>query len=354
MSTEVLPPSAVSDHRSVEQRNAALGRLLKPSSVAIVGLSDNSNFRTLIEPTLSSGADVFMVNPRYETVMGLPTAPSLTALNRPVDAVMCFMSAERTALLAEEAAGLDVGGLVLVAGGFAETSDDGVDLQRRIRAAALASGMEVVGPNGLGYINVPHHISLTIAGQHKRRPGGISVISQSGAMLSGVAMAAWFYEGAGLNVLVSAGNEAVTDLAAYVDYLVDDPETRAIGLIIEKIRRPEAFFAAAARAAEVGKPIVALKLARSARTRAMAASHTGSLTGDAWVYDVALRQAGIELAYDPEELVDRLSLFDQIPPARWTRVENLGVVTMTGGFASLSADLAAAEEINVPALSTLR
>ena len=212
--------------------------------------------------------------------------------------------------------------------------------------------MAVIGPNGLGYVNVRHGISLTIASRHKRRPGGISVISHSGAMLSGVAMATWLYDGCGLNVIVSAGNEAVTDLADYVDYLTDDPETTAIGLIIEKIRRPAEFFAAVRRAIEAGKPVVALKLARNERSQRMAASHTAALTGDAWVYDVALRQAGVALAYDPEELVDRLALLDQIPRTRWTPVRKLGVVTMTGGYASLSLDLAAAEGIQVPELDS--
>jgi acetate---CoA ligase (ADP-forming) len=328
----------------------ALTRVLKPASVAIVGLSDNSRFKDLVAPTLDSEAEVFFVNPRTNSVLGRPAAPSLTALGRPVDAVMSFMSAERTTLLVEEAAGLDVGGMVLVAGGFAETDDDGQGMQARIRKAAAAAGMAVIGPNGLGFVNVPHHISLTIAGRHKRRPGGISVISQSGAMLSGVAMAAWQYDGCGLNLLVSVGNEAITDLADYLGYLADDPETKAIGLIIEKIRRPAEFFAAVRQAAEAGKPVVALKLARNERSQRMAASHTAALTGDAWVYDVALRQAGVALAYDPEELVDRLALFDQIPQSRWTPVRKLGVVTMTGGFASLSLDLAAVEGIPVPEL----
>jgi acyl-CoA synthetase (NDP forming) len=337
--------------RTPARAGRALARVLKPSSVAIVGLSDNSQFKELIEPTLESDAEIFFVNPRYDSVLGRPTVPTLTAIGRPVDAVLSFMSAERTTSLVEEAAGLDVGGLVLVAGGFAETNDDGEGMQARINKAAAASGMAVIGPNGLGFVNVPHHISLTIAGRHKRRPGGISVISQSGAMLSGVAMAAWEYDGCGLNVLVSAGNEAITDLADYVNYLTDDPETKAIGLIIEKVRRPAEFFAAVRRAAEAGKPVVALKLARNERSQRMAASHTAALTGDAWVYDVALRQAGVALAYDPEELVDRLALFDQIPPSRWTPVSKLGVVTMTGGYASLSLDLSTVEGIPVPELA---
>jgi acyl-CoA synthetase (NDP forming) len=331
----------------------ALERVVKPSSIAVVGLSDSSPFADYIAPTLDSDAEVFFVNPKYPKVLGRPTVASLSKLDRPVDVVLSTMSAARTTELAEEAAGLDVGGLVLIAGGFAETGAEGRALQDRLLAAARRGGMAVIGPNGLGYINVRRGISLTIASRHKRRPGGLSVVSQSGAMLSGVAMAAWQNRGVGLNVIISAGNEAVTDLADFVDYFTDDPETTAIGLIIEKVRRPREFFAAVRRAHRAGKPVVALKLARSARSQEMAASHTAALTGDAWVYDVALRQAGVALAYDPEELVDRLQFFDQLPIDRWSTVDGLAVLSMTGGFASLSFDIASQERLAIPALDRL-
>ena len=331
-----------------------LARLLCPSTIAFVGLSDNSHFCRTVRPTFDGDAEIFMVNPRYDTVLGRPTVPSLTDLGRPVDAVLSCMSAERTTELIEEAAGLDVGGVVLIANGFAEIGGEGEALQARLTAAARVAGVAAIGPNGLGFINVPHRVSLTIASHHKRRPGGMSIVSHSGAMLSGAAMAAWSYPDSGLNVLVSAGNEAVTDLADYVDYFVTDPETKAIGLILEKIRRPEEFFAAVDRATDAGKPIVVLKLARTEQSQQMAASHTGALTGDAWVYDAALRQAGVALAYDVEELIDRLALFDQLPPERWTSVSALGVVTRTGGFASLCADLAVAEGVPIAPLENYK
>ena len=331
-----------------------LARLLCPSTIAFVGLSDNSHFCRTVRPTFDGNAEIFMVNPRHNTVLGRPTVPSLTDLGRPVDAVLSCMSAERTTELIEETAGLDVGGVVLIANGFAEVGGEGEVLQARLTAAARAAGVAAIGPNGLGFINVPHRVSLTIASHHKRRPGGMSIVSHSGAMLSGAAMAAWSYPDSGLNVLVSAGNEAVTDLADYVDYFVTDPETKAIGLILEKIRRPEEFFAAVDRATDAGKPIAVLKLARTERSQQMAASHTGALTGDAWVYDAALRQAGVALAYDVEELIDRLALFDQLPPQRWTSVSALGVVTRTGGFASLCADLAVAEGVPIAPLENYK
>jgi acetate---CoA ligase (ADP-forming) len=326
--------------------------MLKPKTIAIAGLSDTSPFSRYVQPTLESGAQVIFINPNHPTVLGQPTVASLSAVEGPVDLVASFMSAERTTALVEEAAAHGVGGLVLVAAMFAESGADGAALQERIAEAAITSGMAVMGPNGLGYVNVRRGINLTIAGLHQRRPGGISVVSQSGAMLTGIAMAAWSYEGCGINMSISAGNEAVTDLTDYLDYLVDDPDTRSVGLVIETIRRPKEFFAAVERAVEAGKPIVALKLGRSERTQKMALSHTASVAGNAWDYDVALRQAGIALAHDPEELVDRLALFEQIPRRRWSAVQRLGVLTRTGGFASLSFDVAQEEGVHLPTLDS--
>jgi acyl-CoA synthetase (NDP forming) len=98
----------------------------------------------------------------------------------------------------------------------------------------------------------------------------------------------------------------------------------------------------------VGKPIVAIKLARSERTQKMAASHTGSLTGDAWVYEQAFKQAGIQLADEVDELVDRVQFLEQLKPEKWSPVRGLFVITATGGFASMAADLADSEQVDIP------
>jgi acyl-CoA synthetase (NDP forming) len=328
-------------------------RLLEPRTVALVGLSDASPLTQFVAPTLSSDAKVTFVNPKHSSVLGHKTVPSVADLDGPVDAVMTLVSADRTVSIAEELAGLDIGGLVAVASGFAEQGPEGAERQARLRRAAQAGGFPVVGPNGLGVINVPKRLSLTIAGAHKRRPGGISVVSHSGAVLSGIAMAAWENAGCGLNLLISAGNEVSTDLADYLEYLARDQATTVIGLVIETIRRPAEFFAAVGAAIKAGKPVVALKLGRTPRTRRLALSHTAAEAGDPWIYETALRQAGVEMARDIEELVDRLAIFDQLDRNRWTRVDRLAIITMTGGFASLGYDLAVDEGLSPPVLDDL-
>jgi acyl-CoA synthetase (NDP forming) len=329
-----------------------LDRLLDPGSVALVGLSDQSGRPARFTSLFDGGREVFVVNPRYPRVMGRPTAASLTELGRPVDCVVSMVSADRTAELAEEAAGLDVGGLVLLAAGFAEHGPDGARLQARVRAAAEAGGFAALGPNCLGFENVPGGLRLSFANEEDHHAGGISVVAQSGTMVTALTLAG-NAQGAGFNLLISSGNEAVTDTADLLDHLAEDPATTTIGLVLEKIHRPDAFRAAARKAIEAGKPIVALKLGRDPRAGKLVASHTGSITSDGWLYDIAFRQLGISVARDPEEAADRLSLASRIPPERWTPVERLAIVNYSGGFATLGLDVAMEEGLEVPELEEL-
>jgi acyl-CoA synthetase (NDP forming) len=342
------------DSRSEADDRASLDRLLNPATVAVVGVSETSVFGSGARRSLSSDAEFFFVHPKAASVWGHQTYPDLRSLGRPVDAVFSAVGAERTVDVVEQAAEIGAAGVITIAGGFAELGPKGAPLQQRMLDLARAGGMHVVGPNGVGLINVPRRLDLTMLAPFERRVGGLSAAMHSGAMIEAMAASAWRAGGVGLNLLVSAGNEAVTDLADYLDYFADDDATRVIALAIEKIRRPDEFFAAARRCLEAGKPIVALKLGRSERAQRMAASHTGTLTGDAWVYDVAMKQAGILPAYDIDDLVDRVQFLEQLPRDRWTPVRGLAVLTATGGFAQLASDLADVEKVDIPEVERLK
>jgi acyl-CoA synthetase (NDP forming) len=330
-----------------------LDRVLDPKSVAIVGASESSRYAANSLGTLDSDAEVFFVHPRHPSVFGQKTYPSLRSIGTPVDAVLSMMGAERTADLVEEAAECGAGGVVTVAGGFSEFGGDGLVLQERVGAAAWAAKMPVIGPNGVGYINVPKKLDLTMLPHFSRRSGGVSMIAHSGAAIEAMGAAAWRAGGVGFNLMISAGNEPVTDMADYLDYLADDPATEIIALVVEKIRRPEAFFAAAAKARIAGKPVIAIKLARTERTQRMAMSHTGSLTGDAWTYEQAFKQAGIMRADEIDELVDRVQFLEQLPRSQWSPVRGLFVFTGTGGFAAMAGDMADTEGVDIPEVGRL-
>lgn len=337
-----------------DQPRPLLDRVLDPKTIAVVGISETSGFADAARRSLDADAEFFFVHPKANQIFGRQTYPDLASVGRPIDAIFSCVSAARTVEVVEQAAAIGAGGVVTVAGGFAELGEAGAPLQRRMVEHARAGNLPVIGPNGVGLVNVPRKLDLVILPNFARRPGGLSVAMHSGAMIEALAASAWRAGGVGMNLMISAGNEPVTDMADYLDYFARDEGTRVIALVVEKIRRPRAFFDAAARCLDAGKPIVALKLGRSERSRRMAASHTATLTGDTWVYDVAFDQAGILPAHDIDDLVDRVQFLEQLPRGRWSPVRGLAVLTGTGGFAQLASDLADGEKIDIPEAPRLR
>lgn len=332
---------------------AALARLLSPASVAVVGakeglaISDNA-----VLPMLDAGHPVHLVNPKYDEVYGQRTTPSLTALGDPVDAVLALVNAERSVGVVEEAAEAGCGGVVVVAAGFGELGDAGVALQRRLVDVAAASGIAVIGPNCSGFKNVPLGVNLFTGGRIELAPGGVSIVSQSGYLMR-AALAAARDRRLGVSTAISSGNEAVCDLADHLDALVDDSSTDVICLVVETIRRPDAFFAAVTRAHAARKPVIAAKLGRSDRSRDIIRSHTGAIADAGWVYDVAFRDHGMVSVGDVDELLDAAQLVGQLAPDRRTKVERIGVITTSGGVAALAADFADDEQVSVPPLEEL-
>ncbi len=330
-----------------------LARLLAPTSIAVVGANESlAMSNNAVLPMLERGRSVHMVNPKRETVYGQTTAPSLRAIGEPVDAVLALVNAERSVDLVEEAGELGCGGVVVAAAGFGEMGVEGNELQTRLIAAAAAADVAVIGPNCSGFKNVPLGVNLFTGGPLDLRAGGIAVVSQSGFLMRS-ALAAARDRQLGVSIAISSGNEAVCDLADHLHVLVDDPTTTVICLVVETVRRPEAFFDAVARARAAAKPVIALKLGRGDRARDIIESHTGAIADARWVYDVAFREHGVIAVEDIDELLDAALLVGQLAPARRTSVERIGVITTSGGVAASASDLADDERVPVPPLEEL-
>jgi acetate---CoA ligase (ADP-forming) len=328
-----------------------LARLLSPESVAVVGASEKLGMsNNAVLPMLEAGLQVALVNPNRDTVYERPTVPSLSALGRPVDAVLSLVSAARSIGVVEEAAALGCGGVVVAAGGFAELGDEGRALQEQLVTAA--GEMAIVGPNCSGFMNVRRKVNLFTGGRIALHVGGVAVVSQSGFLLRST-LAAGQQRQLGFGVAVSSGNEAVTGLHDYVELLADDPDTHVICLVIEKIRDADRFLRAVAHARAADKAIVALKLGRTERSREIMRSHTGAIADESWVYDLVLRHAGVLTARDIDEMLDLAQLLAQVPPERRRPVRGVAVMASSGGVAGVAADAAAEEGVHLPELHEL-
>ncbi|HKP24476.1 MAG TPA: acetate--CoA ligase family protein [Dongiaceae bacterium] len=330
--------------------------MFKARSVAIVGASESGlRSRNAIDAMSRTGVALHLVNRRGETVMGRTTSTSLGELARQgvhIDAALVLTNGPATIDVTAEAAALGVGGVIVNAGGFAESGPDGCALQERLVRAAGA--MPVLGPNCNGI--VAPMLGLHLAGSPPGLPiakGRLAFVTHSGATMMPMGIAG-VERKIGFSYLISTGNEASVDMAEVIAFLATDPSTSAICLLIETIRRPDAFWAAVDLAISAGKPVLALKNGRSARGQAIAKSHTGAVAGEAWVYESALRQHGVILANDLVDLADRAVLFEQVPRAKWNAAAGLAIASGSGGWVTMASDVCAEEGVELPALEQLR
>jgi acetate---CoA ligase (ADP-forming) len=328
-----------------------LDPLIKPRSVAVVGATDRPGpGRMIIESLRAIGfaGPIYPVNPKYQAVLNQVCYPSLAELPEAPDVVVFCI---RNPLIPEQlrlAVKRGARAAVIYDGGFAELGGEGARLQAEIAGMCREAGMPLCGPNCMGILNPPGR--ATTYKQTVTNPAGLAgnvgLISQSGsvciAMLSDLRRF-------GISLAVSAGNEAVTRTVDYLEYLIDDPETKIIASFLETVREPDRFVAALDRAATVGKPVVVLKVGRTERTQRAITSHTGGLAGESRVFSEVLRaHRAIEVS-DLDEMTEVLAVCQG---KRWPRGRGISVITGSGGLAEMILDNATAIGLDLPPLSS--
>ena len=330
---------------------ARLREFFAPRSIAVVGASETSGWaRFLYASAATAGFDgpLIPVHPVHKTVFGRQACASLRDLPEPADLAFIMAPLPAVESVLDDAAAAGVRGAVVLASGYREVGGDGHALQDRLAAHAAGHGITLLGPNCLGFINAcasTAAFALTVPNPLVAGPVGVAL--QSGALAS-VMLAFAKAHAIGVSTLTSLGNEAMISTVDVIDYLVEDDNTKVIALFLEAISEPAAFAAAAARADDAGKPIVALKAGSSQAGSAAALAHTGSIAGDDAVVDAALRQYNVIRVASIEELLSTAALLGY---ARWPRGRRMGAVTASGGACDLIADRATAEGIEIPPFS---
>jgi acyl-CoA synthetase (NDP forming) len=317
--------------------------LLNPRSIALVGAStDASRLTARAQVYLRrhgyTGA-LFPVNPRAPKVLGEPAYASLAEVPGPIDLAYVLVGTGQVEATIGDCVRKGVPVACVLADGFAEAGPDGVTLQERMLAAAREGGMRLLGPNSMGVINVPAATACSVnaALEAEVLPAGRwSLVSQSGSVM-GTLLSRAAARGFGFAKLVGTGNEADLSAGEIAGMLVDDPDTDAILLFLETIRRPELYEEAARRAHAAGKPIVAYKLGRSEQGAALATTHTGALAGSDAAADAFFRAIGIAR-------VDMLETLLELPPLLLGSrpivqpKRAVQVVTTTGGGGAMVVD----------------
>ena len=327
----------------------ALARLLRPGSVAVVGASDKpgalgATLITNLDRAGFAGA-IYPINPKRDAIGARRCLASIEDLPHGVDVAVLAIPRPAVIDTVRALATRGVGAAIVFSAGFAEDGPEGLAEQAEIARIANAAGMVIEGPNCLGLVNHVDKIPLTFVEAFCEPPAGrraVGVVSQSGAMAA-VVGTVLIARAIPTSYSVSTGNEAVSGVEDYVDWLIDDPDTQVIAMIVESFHKPARFLAAARRARAAGKPMVLLHPGTSVAARESAATHTGAMAGDYQLMRAKVARTGVIFAETLQELGDVAELLVRCPALARPEVAVLGE---SGAFKAMVLDQA--ERLGLP------
>jgi len=328
--------------------------LFNPRGIAVIGASPDfgrpggQTMQVLTERGYQGG--IYPVNPKYDAIAGRPCFPSIKSVPQPCDVAVIALPAAQVPQVVAACGGHGVRYAVVLGGGFREGGEGGRALEAQMLKNARAHGMRIIGPNCLGLVNV-HARAFSAFGSVTRppflEPGAVSAVIQSGGFGNSIVVRC-AAAGIGFRYVVASGNEADITTPELIDAFVDDPQTRVILAYIEGIGDGRAFLAAARRALEAGKPIVAWKAGNTRQGMRAAASHTANMAGSYDIYRAAFREAGIIEVGDMEEAADFVQTLLGQPPAAG---KNVAVMGGSGGSAVVFSDAADAYGLTLARLT---
>lgn len=328
-----------------------IGALLSPRSIALVGATETSSWsQALVANFANLGFQgrLHLVHPTRAEQFGMPCHLSLAAVPDDVDCAWVMTGTGAADAVIEDCGRKGVPSVVMLTAGFKEVGPEGAQREQHLVERCRQLGITLLGPNCLGFVN--YHDRVPAYGLQLAPPllaGGVGLISQSGAMLLHFHRLAQ-QRGIGLAHAVSIGNEAMVTGSDFLAEFVRRPEVHVMGALLEGIRDPTGFLAAADAALQAGKPIVILKVGRSEVAARSVIAHTGSLAGADAVAEAVFRQKGVTRVDSLEELVETCAMLDA---AGWPTGGRTAGVTTSGGACGLVSDLAHGTRVEMPDFS---
>lgn len=337
-----------------ERPRHQLERMLRPKHIAVVGVSDDEKkvgarlFRYLVDhdfpgrlsPVHPSGGETQGYR-RYQSLQDIEGTPDLVCVAVPARAVR---------EVAEQAVAIGAGGVLVHSSDFAEVGETGRQLQDELTKVLAAGAVPLVGPNSMGVVAPRHGLAASISGgleMTELTAGRVALLTSSGALGSCLATRL-MGTNVGISYWIHVGNEGDLVLADFLEWLADDEDTHAIGLLVEDIKDGPRFVEAGRRLARAGKPMFAYNMVRSERGREAALSHTGAMVGAIELREEVIRAAGMVSVPSLRVLEDALLLTSAYDLPRGQR---LVAITFSGGASTIIADEAERFGIDLPELS---
>lgn len=338
-----------------------LQNFFKPAAVAVIGASsDKAKIgRQILDNLISGGfaGALYPINLKDKKIAGLRAYASLEEIPEKGRRQLLVVIAIPAAFVIpeiEKCVLLGIKDIIIISAGFGEVGAEGKEREDRLRVLAAEHGLNILGPNCLGFISWSTHLNASFSGSltktgrtiksSRPAPGRIALLSQSGAV--GSAALDWLKaRGLELACFVSLGNKAVLNENDFIAHLSARQDIDAIVMYLEDIRSGQRFMELVSQVSQ-HKIVIVLKSGASERGSELARSHTGALAGEAEAVKAGLERAGAVLVNNLEDLFSLLILL-QDPAACRPVSGKLKILTNAGGLAVLAADEAARHNLEV-------
>jgi len=327
--------------------NTDISFFFNPESIAVIGASEKEGKvgNTVLNNIKNSGYNgkIYPINPRVNEVCELPCFKSVLDVPDSIDIAIFVIPSKFVNGSAEECGKKGVKGLIIISAGFKEIGGEGVEREEKLIEICKKYNMRVLGPNCLGFIGLTYNGSFAADTPKK---GGIAMISQSGAMLTGM-MDYSMTQTFGFSCNISLGNKADLGAVDFIEYLADDNDTKVILCYLESIKDGDRFLEVLPKATRK-KPIIILKSGVSEAGARAATSHTGALAGADIAYDLTFKKCGVIRAKTIEDLFDygEIFLYQPVP-----KENAFAIITNAGGPGIVATDAFERENLKFSSFS---
>jgi acetyltransferase len=327
--------------------NNDISFFFNPKSIAVIGASETEGKvgNTVLNNIINSGYNgkIYPINPRAGAICDLPCYKSVLDITEDIDIAIFVIPGKFVNKAAEECGKKKVKGLIIISAGFKEVGGEGVNREDELIQIGKKYGMRILGPNCLGLIGLNYNGSFAAETPKK---GGIAMISQSGAMLTGM-LDYSMTQAFGFSYNISLGNKADLSAVDFIEYLADDEDTKVILCYLESIKDGDRFLSILPKATRK-KPIIILKSGVSEAGARAASSHTGALAGADIAYDLSFSKSGVIRAKTIEDLFDygEIYLYQPVP-----QENSFTIITNAGGPGIVATDAFERENLKFASFS---
>ena len=315
---------------------SSLHEFLAPDSIAILGASPDPTKRgyKAMVGLINDGYEgaIYPINPKADTILGHKAYPSMESLPGPAALALICTPAKTIPDLLGQCGRNGTKGAIILASGFGEVDDAGAKLGQEVLEAAQKANVRIVGPNTSGIFNL--HKKVNLLALDNIKPGDIGVISQSGNMLLALVLEAQSNGHVGFSTYVGPGNQIDLGFADYLQYLGEDKNTRVATLYVEGFKDGRVFLNVAKNVAKT-KPVVVYKSGSTEAGQKAAKSHTGALAGRYGMTVDLLRQVGVTVVSQSDEILPVAEGLGLLQQANGNRV---AILADGGGQATIASD----------------